>query len=139
MADYNLEREKQEAIQAGERALVSLRRAKQDLDSARNWGIWDMIGGGAVSSLIKRSKMGSANRNIEQAKYDLRNFSKELRDVNRSYDFKIETNDFLSFADWFWDNVFVDWMVQDRINQARSQVDEVIRRVETILQQLRNM
>lgn len=142
MADYmdvRFEREKQEAIDAGERALVSLQRAKQDLDSARSWGIWDMIGGGSFLSLIKHSKMDSANRHMEQAKSDLRNFSMELRDVNRSNDFRIETKDFLSVADWLCDNVLVDWMVQKRINQARSQVDEVIRRVEVILQQLRNL
>ncbi|WP_242946310.1 hypothetical protein [Anaerostipes sp. 494a] len=48
----------------------------------------------------------------------------------------IETGDFLSFANWFFDGFVVDWMVQDRINQASRQVAEAIRRVEGILRQL---
>lgn len=139
MADYYFEKEKQEAITAGERALSSLKRAKQNLDSAKNWGLWDMFGGGMLSSIIKHSKIDSANQEIEQAKCDLQNFSKELRDISSFRDFKIETGDFRSFADCFLDNVFVDWMVQDRINQARDQVDEVIRRVEDVVIRLRSL
>ena len=82
--------------------------------------------------------MGDAKRNREQAKYDLHNFSRELRDVSMSYDLNIETGDFLSFADWFFDGFIVDWMVQDRINKAGGQVAEAIRRVEYILGELQN-
>lgn len=41
-----------------------------------------------------------------------------------------------SFVDWFFDGFVVDWMVQDRINQASRQVAEAICRVEGILRQL---
>lgn len=135
---YNLEKEKREAIEAGKRALVSLRAAQNNLNSARNWGMWDMFGGGFVSTMLKHSKMDTAKQNMEQAKYDLRNFSRELQDVSMSYNLDIETGDFLSFADWFFDGFVVDWMVQDRINRARNQVEEAIRRVEDILRQLNN-
>lgn len=135
---YNLEKEKREAIEAGKRALVSLRAAQDNLNSARNWGMWDMFGGGFVSTMMKHSKMDTAKQNMEQAKYDLRNFSRELQDVSMSYNLDIETGDFLSFADWFFDGFVVDWMVQDRINRARNQVAEAIRRVEDILKQLNN-
>ena len=43
---------------------------------------------------------------------------------------------FLRFADYFFDGIVADWLVQDRINNARQQVDEAIRRVEQILRQL---
>lgn len=52
------------------------------------------------------------------------------------YDLHIETSDLLTFADVFFDNAFVDLMVQDRINKARRQIDEAIRRVEDVLRQL---
>ena len=48
----------------------------------------------------------------------------------------INTGDFLSFADYFFDGFVVDWMVQDRINNARHQVEEAIRRTEYIINQL---
>ena len=51
----------------------------------------------------------------------------------------INTGDFLSFADYFFDGFVVDWMVQDRINNARHQVEEAIRRTEYIINQLQHM
>ena len=110
---YDLEKEKREAIDAGNRALKSLRNAQDNLNSAKNWGLWDMFGGGFISTMAKHSKMDRAKQNMEQARCD-----------------------FLSFADWFFDGFVVDWMVQDRINQASRQVAEAIRRVEGILRQL---
>lgn len=133
---YNLEKEKREAIEAGNRALRSLKEAQSNLNSAKNWGIWDMLGGGFISTMAKHSKMDRAKQNMEQAKYDLRYFSRELNDVNIAFHLNIETGDFLSFADWFFDGFFVDWMMQDRINQAANQVAEAIRRVEGVLNQL---
>lgn len=40
---YDFEKEKREAMEAGNRALHSLREAQANLDSARNWGLWDMF------------------------------------------------------------------------------------------------
>ena len=46
MNDFMMEREIQEALTAGENALQSLYAASEQLDSARNWGIVDLLGGG---------------------------------------------------------------------------------------------
>ena len=130
---YDIEKEKREAIEAGQRALSSLRTARENLNSAKNWGLVDMFGGGFFSTMLKHSKMDQARQNMEQAKYDLRNFSRELNDVNMACNLNINTGDFLSFADYFFDGFVVDWMVQDRINNAKRQVEEAIRR-ESIMQ-----
>ena len=57
MSDFMMEREIQEALTAGENALQSLYAASEQLDSARNWGIVDLLGGGFFTDLIKHSKM----------------------------------------------------------------------------------
>ncbi len=133
---YDLMKEKREAIEAGHRAIQSLENAAKELNSARNWGFIDMLGGGFISSMVKRSKMQNAGQYMEQAKHDLRAFSCELNDVNIGCQLNIQTDDFLSFADWFFDGFIVDFMVQDRINKAGAQVNEAIDRVEAILDQL---
>ena len=133
---YDLEKEKQEAIDAGERALRSLNAAKENLSSAGNWGLVDMLGGGFFTTMMKRSKMDQAQEQMDQAKYDLQNFSRELRDVTMNCDLNIEIGNFLSFADYFFDGFFVDWMVQDKINRAKDQVSEAIRQVERVMDQL---
>ena len=133
---YDFEKEKREAADAGNRALRSLKAAQENLDSAKNWGIWDMLGGGFLSTMAKQSEMDRAKENLTKARSDLKNFSRELQDVNMACHLDIETGDFLSFADLFFDGFVVDWMVQDRINQASRQVEEAIHRVEGILNQL---
>ena len=98
-----------------------------------------MFGGGFFTTMLKRSRIDQAKRNMEQAKYDLRNFSRELNDVNMACNLNIDTGDFLSFADYFFDGFVVDWVVQDRINNAQRQVEEAIRRTESIVNQLQRM
>jgi hypothetical protein len=133
---YDIEREKREAVEAGYRALQSLNNAKAELNSAKNWGLVDLFGGGTITGLIKYSKMNNAQRYMEQAKYDLSRFGKELNDVNMVCDLNMDVGGFLSFADFFFDGVVADWLVQDRINEARRQVDEAIWRVQEIINRL---
>ena len=130
--DYEIER--QEAIEAGERALRSLKAAHEQLRKARNWGIYDIIGGGFLSSLIKHSKIDNARSCIDRAKYDLQVFNRELRDVSMCLDFDI--GDFLTFFD-LMDSFFADIMVQSRIADASRKVEDAIYRVEDILRRLR--
>lgn len=133
--DYRME--VNEAIQAGTQALGSLRQAQNSLNSAGNWGILDMLGGGLISTFVKHSKMNDAERLIEQARSDLRRFQKELRDVDTISDFHIETGDFLAFADYFFDGLIADWMMQSRINDTKRQVNDAIEKVEEVLRSLR--
>lgn len=91
---YDIEKEKREAIDAGYRAINSLKTARDNLNSAKNWGLLDMFGGGFFSTMLKHSKIDQARQNMEQAKYDLRNFSRELNDVNIACDLNINIGDF---------------------------------------------
>lgn len=130
------QREIREAIQAGEAALRSLERAKGKMGSAKNWGIFDMMGGGLFSSLFKHSKIDRASADIEEAKRQLAVFKRELEDVSISEDFSVEIGDGLRFIDTFLDNVFADVVVQSRINSAIERLDKVSGQVRGILTKL---
>ena len=130
-------REVDEAIRAGERALDSLREAKGKLNSARNWGIYDILGGGMISSIVKHSKMSSANEWVERANYDLKHFAKELRDVDEE-GLYVQAGSLASTMDIFFDNVFSDFIVQNRINEARAEIDRMIDRIERTVWDLKN-
>ena len=129
-------REIDEAIRAGERALDSLREAKNQLNSARNWGIYDMIGGGLISSMIKHSKIDQANDWMDQANRDLRCFAKELRDVDGE-DLQIDTGSLVTMLDIFCDNFFSDLLVQQKINDGRARIDALSERIEDVLYTLK--
>ena len=136
MENSNYQREIDEAIRAGQRARNSLLQAKDCLKSAGNWGLLDMFGGGMITTFVKRSKMNDAERLVQQARSDLKQFKKELADVEDVADFHIETGNFLTFADYFFDGLLADWLVQSKIQDAKKQVDDAIEKVENILRQL---
>ncbi len=74
---------------------------------------------------------------MEQAKLDLQSFSRELQDVNMTHNLNLNVGDFLTFADFFFDGLIADWLVQDRINETKNQVEDAIRQVEDIVRRLR--
>ena len=133
---YDYEKERREALSAGERALHSLREAQNCLESARGWGIYDILGGGLIPSLIKHERMNKAEGYFSEAKYDLRRFEKELRDLDEFENINLDTQDFLGLADLIFDGLLADAAMQSRINEARAAVSHAIRRVEEILNRL---
>ena len=76
---------------------------------------------------------------MQQAEQELRNFSRELADVQMSLDFQVNFDGMTQFFDMFCDNFFVDWMVQDQIVQAQKQVADARQRVWEAVQQLQFM
>ena len=134
---YNLQKEVNEAVRAGEQSLSSLRRVLKSLDSARNWGVFDMFGGGGLTGLIKHARINDATSNMSQAKRDLQIFERELQDVVAYKDIKVEIDSFLIFADFFFDGFLADYLVQRKINQTRQEVEQAICHVERILSDLR--
>ena len=132
-----MRKEMKEAIDAGERALISLKNAKEKLKSAGNWGLFDMFGGGFISTMMKHSKMNDAGQLMETAKADLKNFQKELKDINVPLDLRMEVGSFLSFADFFFDGFVADYLVQSKIADAKEQVSDAIFKIEQILSQLK--
>ena len=130
------QREVREAVQAGEEALAGIQKAREKLGSAKNWGIFDMLGGGMISSMVKHSRMDDASEDMEEAKRKLAAFERELKDISISADLSVEMGSFLRFVDTFMDNLFVDFMVQSRIDDALAGLDDVSDRVRRILAQL---
>ena len=74
---------------------------------------------------------------MEEAKLDLQSVSRELQDVNMTHNLNLNVGDFLTFADFFFDGLIADWLVQDRINETKNQVEDASRQVEDIVRRLR--
>ena len=132
-------KEIREAILAGERVLQSLNKADEALRSAKSWGLFDMFGGGLLSTFVKHSRLDRARGCIEDAKQNMKAFKEELADVDQVRDLSVSVGEFLTFADFFFDSFFVDWMVQSKIDMAKRQMQEAIGKVTKILASLREM
>lgn len=137
--EINQKRDCQKAAAAGNRALQSLKNAQKELNSAKNWGIMDALGGGLLSTYVKRSKMKEPQSFMDEAKRDMQKFQSELNHICDYENLNVQTGDFLTFADYFLDSLFIDLLVQNQIQKAREQVEEAIRRVEQILTQLQRI
>lgn len=132
-------KEIQEAIVAAETTLAYLDGAREALSSASNWGIFDMLGGGFLASIVKRSKMDDAQGQIYMAQDSVKSLRKELADIGQTLDFSLDTDGVLSALDIFCDNLFVDWAVQDQISSALSKVNTAITSVTTLKRELEDM
>lgn len=133
------EQELDEALEAADYVLDCLRKAESDLGSASSWGMFDILGGGLISTLIKHNDMDDAQAHMEEAKGALEKLSQELKDVDYQINLDFTVSDFLSFADYFFDGLLADLFVQDRINEAEQQVKEAITKVESIRDHLRHL
>ena len=62
-----------------------------------------------------------------------------LEDVREAADLGlvVELDGFSTFADYVFDDLFTDWMVQSRIEDSRRSVERTVRRVEQIRSRLR--
>lgn len=134
----NQKKEIDEAINAGQAARSISQKILGDLQSAKDWGTWDMIGGGLITDMMKYDKLNSAQSNVQDLQTALRYFRTELADVKEgiSADIHLEIGDFLHFADYFFDGLFTDWMVYDRISESKTRAENTCRQIETVLEKL---
>ncbi len=133
-AEESRKKEIVEAIAAGSDALNTAQAILDELGDAEGWATWDLIGGGLISDLAKHSHLDSAQNNVSLLQSQLRRFKTELADVGSSVSgLQVNIDGFMRFADYFFDGLFVDWMVLDRIQQSTDQVEETYVRIKGVL------
>lgn len=110
-------KELKEAKEAANQVIIRIDAGLNQLKSASSWGILDIFGGGLISSLVKRNKIGEANRSLEELSISLKSLNKELSDVDISLPDAIP--DMLSdeLFDIVFDNIFTDIRVQGEIKE----------------------
>ena len=130
-------RELDEAICAGKDVGYALDQMIGQLDSAAGWGTWDILGGGMLATMAKHGRMNDAQNTAFQARQAISRFRTELADVSQLRVPDLQVGEFTSFADYFFDGLFVDLYIQDKIGTARRSAEETAAQVEDLLSQLR--
>ena len=133
-------REIKEAISAGYSARGTADRILSELNSADGWNTWDMFGGGGIiTHVAKHSHLDSAQDLVSELQSKLRRFKTELADIQITANMQVSVDGFLRFADYFFDGLFADWAVGDRINQSMNSVSSTKSQISRTLDKLSSM
>ncbi|RIW41775.1 hypothetical protein D3H59_25045 [Micromonospora endophytica] len=128
-------REVAEAEQAARAAQEALEEVQRSLDSASGWSTYDtFFGGGVVGSAIKHSRLDDAAQAAARAERCLAALRTELADVP-GIDViapRLAVGSLTRFVDIWFDNIFTDLAVRERITQARSHVAQCRRLVSDV-------
>jgi hypothetical protein len=126
-----------EAFEAGLRARTSLEVIVDRLRSAENWGSWDLwAGGGIIVTSMKHRNLDDAQTEAHRAQQHLRAFGRELQDVGEQLEAGIQMDGFTKFADWFFDGLIIDWLVQNQIRDSLKAAENVATLVRAKLNRL---
>lgn len=136
-ADLNADlRELNEAVEAGYQAEGAVRQTVDALNSAGNWGTWDILGGGMLSSVIKHSRLDEAREAAESSQPLLERFRRELADVQAATELDLPVDGLTRFVDIFMDSFLFDLLVQSRIRDSLARAEAVQTQVRGILVRL---
>ena len=135
----NQKRELDEAMEAGEAASALTEDVLNSLSSAESWGTFDILGGGIIADAMKYSDLDEAQMLIENLQDQLRRFKTELADVTIDSEMNVKIDGFLQFADYFFDNLFTDWAVMDKIRNSRLQVENTGDQIQSVMEKLSEM
>ncbi|NQU88252.1 MAG: hypothetical protein HQ541_21095 [Mariniphaga sp.] len=138
-SSYTITIEIEEAIAAGEKANQGLLKAIRSMSKAKGWGTFDMLGGGIIATAVKHSHIDNAKAEIQNIQFLLKRFNRELQDIRsiQNANFNPEISGFNKFADFFFDNIIFDWVVQSRIHKSMDNLIKTQKQVKSILYTLK--
>ena len=114
-----------EALGAADTALDALAQADNLLSSARGWSTADtFFDGGLLTDMVKYDRMDQAQGLMRRADDALSDLGVELADVGMEPVGGVEVRDLVRAFDVWFDNIFSDWVVRERIGEAAVRVAE---------------
>lgn len=126
-----------EALREANNCLMISEETLKSLKSAKKWGIYDIIGGGMISSAIKHNRIDDAKTYMERLSYSVDRLNKELGDVDTSiFNEGLNISGFSYTFDIFFDNIFSDFSVQGEINDSLYKIEDFRNKVLNLIRKL---
>lgn len=132
-------RDVREAIEAGNITLGLLNQAWNELNSASSFGLADLFGLDIIGGIGKHIKIDAAKKALTQAQQQVVHFQKELADLGNSFSQSVDIDGVWSFMDFALDGLIVDFLMQDKIDKAKNNVNTCIEQVDQILEELHQL
>ncbi|PYF03943.1 hypothetical protein [Ureibacillus chungkukjangi] len=119
----------EEARATGKDAIRILSSTLKVLDSASNYSTWDtFLGGGLLATHLKHEKIDESKNKMHQAQIALQRFKNELLDIQEmsTRHLTINTDGFVKFADYFFDDIFSAWSTHTKITSSKEHISRVL-------------
>lgn len=129
-------REVREAIEAGNITLGYLNKAWDELESASGFGIADLFGLDLIGGIGKHIKIDSAKEQMRLAQEQVQRFQKELADLGNMFSQSVDIDGVWTFMDFALDGFIMDFLMQDKIEKAKSKVNDCIVQVNRVVDEL---
>lgn len=131
--------ELEEALDVGYKAYDLVDEIVGELEEAHNLADWDTFMDSFLIDMQKQEHIHTAKDLIQDLRQELRRFKTELADVNIEGDIQIEMDEFSEFADWFFDNIFTDWDIKSKIENAQKQAENTRTQITETIHLLKDM
>lgn len=135
-------REVEEALVAGKKAKMALKKALKSLDNAEGYSTWDtFLGGGLLATALKHSELNESENAIHEAQLALQRFQTELLDVQQiqATNLMVERDTFVTFADYVFDDIFSAWSIHSKIHASVDRIERTVSELSKICNQLEEM
>lgn len=129
----------QNALQTVNRLVPLAEDAERHFKSARNWSFLDVLGGGFLTDLVKYHKLNKAGDSMNEINYLMQKLSRELGSLEIPNDYRMQLGGFLTFADFFFDGVFVDAYMTSKIMNSLDEVQKLKERLYILKSKLEQM
>jgi len=121
-----------EAVRAAQRAKSTAKNALNHLESAEKWATYDVWSrSGIISHVAKYDHIDKAEEDFHRLRSQLESLKKELADIDIMGTVYMDGIDSTTRAVDFWfDNIFTDLKVRDRIRNDADQVRSLLGRID---------
>ncbi|ORX83941.1 hypothetical protein BCR32DRAFT_242991 [Anaeromyces robustus] len=124
----------EDALKMANSAINHLNKAIDYLESASNYGVWDLFGGGCLVSWTKHDKINNAYNEIVGANQYIKKLQK-FKGLTRNIKevIPIEIDERLVYRDICKNNICSDIEVQEKISETKKSCVETIYKLKSII------
>lgn len=130
--------ETEEALRAARRACNTARSVLEYLDDAEGWATYDVWAGkGLLSHMAKYEKLDMAQEEFEKLITRIDELRQELDDIDLDISLpQITIDSATRIFDYWFDNIFTDLKVREKIRDYRDEVQELLGRIQKVIGKL---
>ncbi len=132
-------KEMKEVLDAGWAAYSIAQNMLKELKDAESWGTYDLLGGGMIAGMVKHEHVDKAQKQVDSLQLAIRRLNTELADISGGMELDFRIGEILKFADIWFDNFFMDIMVQDNIENSLASVRDVVAQITEVMKEVEGM